>query len=77
MLKEEVNYVRLFMRDVDKKASEKIKELEDHFNVLNDHTIRNKVKMEEDVNIKLAQMDKQLNLQEETQEKNQNILRTL
>ena len=44
-MKEEVNYMRLFMKDVDKKTSEKVSELEGHVNGSRDMLIKTKGKL--------------------------------
>ena len=58
---EEFNYVRLFMRDVDKKANDKINEVEATVNFLNSKMIKVKETIEDDIAIKLSYFDQKLN----------------
>ena len=55
-----MNYVRLFMRDVDKKANDKINEIESTLTFLNSKMIKVKETIEDDIAYKLSYMDKRL-----------------
>jgi hypothetical protein len=74
---EEVNYVRLFMRDVDKKATDKMGELEATLNFLNTKLIKVKESIEDDLAVKLSYIDKRLtsisSLQEDQERSKQEL----
>jgi len=73
-----VNYVRLFMRDVDKKATDKIGELETNVNFLSNKLVKVKETIEDDLTAKLSYFDKRLNsistLQEDQERSKQEIV---
>lgn len=73
-----MNYVRLFMRDVDKKATDKIGELETNVNFLSNKLVKVKETIEDDLTAKLSYFDKRLNsistLQEDQERSKQEIV---
>ncbi len=52
--------MRLFMRDVDKKASDKFHEIENTMQFLSGKMVKDKADMEDDFAIKLSFIDKKL-----------------
>lgn len=57
---EEVNYVRLFMRDVDKKATDKMAEVENTIAQVNTKIMRVKENIEDDLAVRLSYIDKRI-----------------
>ena len=53
-MKEEINYMRLFMRDVDKKATDRLGELEQTIISVRDLCNNNKNNLENDMAIKYS-----------------------
>jgi hypothetical protein len=56
-MQEEVNYMRLFMKDVDKKANEKLHDLENTVLTVKDMSIRNKHTLEDDMALKFSYIE--------------------
>ena len=71
-MKEEINYMRLFMRDVDKKATDRLGELEQTIISVRDLCNNNKNNLENDMAIKYSYLQKKMAaialLQEEIRE---------
>ena len=59
-LKEEINYMRLFMKDVDKKTGDKVSDLEHHVMSSRDMLLKTKGKLEDDLAITCSEIDKKL-----------------
>ena len=68
---EEFNYARLFMRDVDKKATDKMGEMDAALNFMNKKLIKVKESIDDDLAVKFSYFDKRLgsisSLQEDQQ----------
>ena len=61
MGQQDTNYLKLFVRDVDKKASEKMAQLETAIGQLSNKINTTKAAIEEDVAIKLSYLQKKIN----------------